>query len=442
MKGIIYRNARRFERKPTCHMYYVTTSNARDPDDNLVSAKETIVSDVFDDLLFSDVTFSFIGGDKLYKMYKNITGSTENEISIEHYIVIPEAEEGQEAILGRLSCKELIKLISDESGIIDKNIFTDNIRDFMGATGVNTEISNTIRDESNKKYFMLFNNGITAVAKKVHREKNKLRIENIQIVNGCQTSNILYNNRGYISDEMHLSIKIVATQNQDIINSIIRSTNRQNTVPPEAFESLEEFHRKFEDFCRLTNRYVKDNIYYERRSRQYVSNEKVKPLEIVTLSGLLSSNMSMYFDEPHSVHRYYGELLKANKSRVFLETHKLEPYYFAAYCQHKLVKLLRQNPRCKRYSIAKYHALMNIWKLLASGKRYNLNSNDIAADIMKKYLLYIEDERNFTDIAAKSVALFYKTAQHANVGAENIARSKVVTEAMINSISPTDYLNL
>ena len=60
----------------------------------------------------------------------------------------------------------LVELICDDDGIFDQNIFSDNIRDYLGNSSVNREIENTIRDEAQKNYFILLNNGVTAVAKK------------------------------------------------------------------------------------------------------------------------------------------------------------------------------------------------------------------------------------------------------------------------------------
>ena len=81
-------------------------------------------------------------------------------------IVLPETNDGDEALLGRISCKQFMKLICDDDGIFDQNIFSDNIRDYLGNSSVNREIENTIRDEAQKNYFILLNNGVTAVAKK------------------------------------------------------------------------------------------------------------------------------------------------------------------------------------------------------------------------------------------------------------------------------------
>jgi len=441
MKDIVYKNARKFyDGNPSCAMYYVTTGKL-ELDKDLLSSKDDAISEIDHLGCLSKIELEYIDGNKLYKMYQGITRGTEKEIEMEHYIVLPEANDVEEALLGRISCKQFLKLICDDNGTIDQNIFSDNIRDYLGNSSVNEEIASSISNPAQRNYFILLNNGVTAVAKKVQRTKNNLIIDNIQIVNGCQTSNVIYKNKDFITDDMHLPIKIISTSNQEVINSIIRSTNRQNRVEPEAFESLSEFHRKFEEFCKAKNRNVTDNIYYERRSRQYVTDESIKPIEVITMSNVLSATLAMFFEEPHSTHRYYGELLKKNKGRIFSESHNMEPYYFFAYCFRKLTMELRRNNESKKHSIAKYHTLMYLWIVLTGGKKYQLNSRKLVDEINNKYLKIVDTRESFLSLCVKGTALFYRTAQNLpSVDRDNIARSRQITEKMISSIPKSDYV--
>lgn len=159
------------------------------------------------------------------------------------------------------------------------------------------------------------------------------------------------------------------------------------------------------------------------------------------MSNLLSSSIAMFFEEPHSTHRYYGELLKKNKGRVFSEEHNLEPYYFAAYCFRKLTMELRRNAESKKHSVARYHALMYLWLALTHGKKYPLNSNKLSEAINKRFLPTVDNRDEFLKICVKGTALFYKTTKNVAVEPENIARSRQVTEEMIKSIQKSDYIS-
>ncbi|EMG35641.1 AIPR protein [Desulfocurvibacter africanus PCS] len=440
MKDFVYKNAIKFNRfNPSCSLYYVTTGKL-ETDSNLEATRKSVCRDLKDLNCLSNINVEYIDANQLYKMYQGITRGSIKEIEMDYYITLPEVDDVEEAILGRLNCKEFLKLICDEAGAIDKNTFSDNIRDYMGHSNVNEEISTTIQDDTKKKYFILLNNGITAVARKIKRTKNNLIIENIQIVNGCQTSNVIYENRDSITQDMHIPIKIISTTNQEIINSIIRSTNRQNQVMPEAFESLKEFHRKFEEYCKAKNREVNGNVYYERRSRQYVSDENIKPIDIMTLPNLLSVSISMFFEEPHSTHRYYGELLKANTGRIFVDGHALEPYYFAAYCLNRLTRELRKDAESKKHSIAKYYALMYVWRVLTHGEKPRLNSNQLIKSINNSFLKIVDDRSKFLELCVKGTSLFYRVAKESHVEYQNIARTRTITEQFISRIAPNDYI--
>ncbi|KJU84432.1 heavy metal translocating P-type ATPase [Candidatus Magnetobacterium bavaricum] len=69
-----------------------------------------------------------------------------------------------------------------------RNVFYDNVRDYLGENPVNQKIDKTLKDA---KYdiFSILNNGITIVADKKNSNVGRLfSISNYQIVNGCQTT--------------------------------------------------------------------------------------------------------------------------------------------------------------------------------------------------------------------------------------------------------------
>ena len=64
-------------------------------------------------------------------------------------------------------------------------------------------------------------------------------LSDFQVVNGCQTSNEVYNCKEYAS-YIFVPIKIIYTTDTEIISSIVKATNRQSPVPEEAFVALTE----------------------------------------------------------------------------------------------------------------------------------------------------------------------------------------------------------
>jgi cold shock CspA family protein len=186
-------------------------------------------------------------------------------------------------------------------------------------------------------------------------------------VNGCQTSHILYQNKSFLNDNIFLPLKIIVTSNSEVTNAIIKATNRQTVVNVEAFESVRNFHKQLEAF--YTSFEIEHRLYYERRSKQYDNEPKVKKNRIISLSTQIQSFISMFLLEPHSVHRYYGELLKVyreDKKQLFMDNHELFPYYISGYALNLLERFLNLAKIDSRYKKFKYHMLM-LYRLKIGG---------------------------------------------------------------------------
>ncbi len=122
------------------------------------------------------------------------------------------------------------------------SLFNDNVRDYLGdSKNVNGEIEKTITESP--EMFLLCNNGITIVCTDFEQVRDKLvKIENPQIVNGCQTSNSLFNQRNSLNiNKVKLLVRLISTENPGISNKIVRGTNKQNQVLEEAFETTRSF---------------------------------------------------------------------------------------------------------------------------------------------------------------------------------------------------------
>ena len=221
---------------------------------------------------------------------------------------------------------EYLKLISSEQGDMLRNIFYDNVRDFQGFNSVNSEIKNTLEDQDSKDKFALLNNGITIVAKKINKTGYTFNISDYQIVNGCQTSHVLFYNRTLIDDNVYIPIKLIVTKNYELMSKIIRANNRQTTVGNEAFEILSPFHKYLEEFYIAESKKHSIDLFYERRSNQY-DHDNLTRSSYVTLASQIKSLVAMFFYEPHSsTQRYFGELLQMYTKNVFKEGDLGFPY--------------------------------------------------------------------------------------------------------------------
>src|SRR5262249_42925483 len=148
-------------------------------------------------------------------------------------------------------------------GDIIKTIFYDNVRDWQTYNPVNSEIRETL-DSAHKDRFVLMNNGITIIARTLRPTGNRFYIEDFQVVNGCQTSHVLADSREKADDSVMIPLRLIGTQDEDVIRSIIHATNRQTEVKREQFLAITDFAKKLELFFQSFPNGRK--LFYERRS--------------------------------------------------------------------------------------------------------------------------------------------------------------------------------
>ncbi len=397
----IFNKAVHFKSKPCCFLYYVTTGKWVD-DQNCVARKNMIIHDLEELDLFKEVQFIPVDVKLIQKYYRNTIDVIETEIDFSQKVLLPDIPKIKQSYLGYVDYEEYLKLIVGDNGEIRKNVFYDNVRDYQGDNEVNIEIAETIKSASNK--FILLNNGVTIICKKLTNLRNKFTLTDYQIVNGCQTSHVLYYNKELINGNLQIPIKLIETLDEDTVNNIIKATNRQTQVTNEQLIALNEFHRQLEAFYQTFSGTQK--LYYERRSKQYNYMTEVEKVRIVTISTQIKAAAAMFFDKPHLASRYYGRLLKSVDG-IFNEEHKLSPYYTCAYLLYKLEYLFRNKLLPAQYRKFRYHILMLIKYDFSDGKVPNLNSNKIE-NVCKKILECANDNVELQNEVERMIAIINK----------------------------------
>jgi len=403
-------NSANFSEKPTCSLYYVTTGKWVG-DTNLTKIVEVQKTQLEDMNYFTNVEFQPIDLNRLMTIFKELNNSILREVVIAKNVPFPVIEGAQQAYLGLISFGEYLKLITDEGGALIQGVFYDNVRGYLGENPVNHEIIKTLKNKKSQVHFPILNNGITIVAKSLNVFGEKFKLMDYQIVNGCQTSNVLYRCRGSVDPNMMIPVKIVHSESPELVNSVIRSTNRQTQVLDEAFESLKEFHKQLQEFYDTYK--DADRLYYERRTHEYDDQVGLKRQNIITLTNQLKSYMSMFLGEPHSMMRYYGELLKNNKDRLFQPDHKLIVYYTAAKTLHSVDRAMANGiVDMKKWKLYRYHILLIIQTIMSERKGVKAiprpNSREMER-LCKSILDVIENKKYFTAVLHIAEDILQKT---------------------------------
>lgn len=292
--------------------------------------------------------------------------------------VVPEIPGVTEAYIGLLPALEFLSLVMDDSGELLRSIFYDNVRDWQDYNRVNSEMRATLASPNLRSRFALMNNGITIIAKTLRPTGNKIFLEDYQIVNGCQTSHVLYDQREQLDDTVMVPLRLIATQEEEVIASIVKATNRQTEVKEEQLIALSDFQKKLELFFQSFENGKR--LFYERRSRQFNNVPGVEKTRIVTPANLIRAYASMFLEEPHRTTRNYRALLERVGKEIFGADHRLEPYYTAAYALYRLEYLFRNQLLEAKYKPARYHILLAARLLSDPARPPRTGSNE-----MKRY---------------------------------------------------------
>ena len=326
--------------------------------------------------IFKDVDFTPVDADNLQKLYGQSKNAISREFTFSERTVMPEIPGVAEAYLGLVPARELIGLLQDESGEIIKSLFYDNVRDFQDFNPVNSEIRQTLESSDLRRRFVLMNNGVTVIAKTLRATGNRFLIEDYQIVNGCQTSHVLFSQKESLTDDsVVVPLRLIATQDEAVIGSIIKATNRQTEVREDQLLALSDFQKKLEAFFQA----FPDGrrLYYERRSRQYNNVPGIEKTRIVTPANLIRAYAAMFLSEPHRTTKNYTALLDRVGKEIFGPGDRLEPYYLAALAHYRLEYFFRNQSLDAKYKPARYHILFATRLLSAPDPLPHRNANEM-----------------------------------------------------------------
>ena len=371
----IYKQSSKFKRgNPFCRLYYVTTGTWTG-DAALEVRRRAVVDDLTALRMFRAVEFIPIDAEGIQRLNRESRNSVSREFDFAQKTVVPTIDGVTEAYVGLLPAPEFLRLIEDETGEMLKGIFYDNVRDWQDFNAVNSEIRDTLEAVSTRSRFALMNNGVTVIAKTLRTTANKFYIEDYQIVNGCQTSHVLHDQRAMVDGTVMIPLRLIATKDEEVISSIVKATNRQTEVREEQLLALSDFQKKLEAYFNAFEE--TQRLYYERRSRQYSNIGGIEKTRIITPGGLIRAFASMFLEEPHRATRSYRRILDRVGIDLFAVGDKLEPYYLAALASYRLEYLFRNQLLDGAYRAARYEILLALRLLAIPSPLPRMNSNEM-----------------------------------------------------------------
>ena len=196
--------------------------------------------------------------------------------------------QSEEGWIGLVGLREFYRFLQDEHGDFHEEMLEENVRGFLQQTPVNEGIAKTLREREKSAEFWVLNNGVTILADQLIPSGSfTLTIKDPQIVNGLQTSRNVFDyykplNGGVESDKRRVLVRIIESKDEGIRDQIIKATNSQNKMPPEALRATDEIHRKIEEV------FGQFGLYYDRR-RGYYKDQRKPAAQIVSVRDVLQA---------------------------------------------------------------------------------------------------------------------------------------------------------
>lgn len=203
---------------------------------------------------------------------------------------------------------EYYRFVSDD-GKLRRYLFDSNVRDYMGLNRVNEDIKETLDNDMSPDFWWL-NNGITILVTKASVIGKSIQLQDIQIVNGLQTTQSIFNyfsSGGIDPSKRSILVKIIVSTDDTVRDSIIRATNNQTSVEIASLHATDKIQRDIEDIL------LRNGLYYERRKNYYINLGRL-PSEIITPLYLAAGYVNLILKSPHRAAALKSRFMRSAES--------------------------------------------------------------------------------------------------------------------------------
>ena len=339
--------------------------------------------------------------------------------------------EGKTKLNGYISIingKDIAELVRKHQSAI----FEANIRDYFKRSDLNSKILETSSSKDEAKYFWSYNNGLTMTCSKVDEmPNNKYKLHNLQIVNGCQTSNSIYlsvKNKERVEEltakiskgeeltkketeelglksklqfnpDTSLLVKIIETKDEDFIYKITETTNSQTPIKAFSLKANDDTQKLIENY------FEDNNVNYERRINSLKNKGKKNICSIQKLFQLYTSQIllkpSQVKTRPKSMFvATYDDVFPSKDVKLLNYLLYLIPVKIDLYLTKAIKDYLRDTPEVDNYiktliSYGKLHLgiflLSSIVKKDYSDKGLISNEKLIFEQLEKNLFVHFQD---------------------------------------------------
>jgi len=251
--------------------------------------------------LFSSCSarFRFTGAAELVEMHRKAKTFSLELPFLEHLAT------GKDSYVLLVRLEDYWKFVSDENRSLRRYLFDSNVRDYLGASGVNDDIARSLADEAAPDFWWL-NNGVTILATNATVPGKAIQLQDIQIVNGLQTAETIFRHfqgGSTTSRDRALLVKIIVSSDTQARDRIIRATNNQTQVEVAALHATDKIQRDIEEILE------REDWYYERRKNYYRNIGKMQS-RFVTPLYLASAVVALIFKNATQATRLKSKFMR------------------------------------------------------------------------------------------------------------------------------------
>jgi hypothetical protein len=192
----------------------------------------------------------------------------------------------------------------DDPAVLAERIFESNVRGFVLDSTINDEMASSIRNPVDEPNFWLLNNGVTLIAAKAASAHLMLTVSDPQIVNGLQTSRVIFDTIATgTRDDRTVLVRVIETTDQRTQDRIIKATNSQNKMQPASLRMTDQIHRDIEQV------FKSEGLFYDRRKGFY--KDQGQPIKtIVSVNAVAQGIISIMLQRPDDARARPGDYFK------------------------------------------------------------------------------------------------------------------------------------
>ncbi|HDR9271010.1 TPA: AIPR family protein [Burkholderia vietnamiensis] len=370
---IVLQNLKKVKnRRPNCIVYYCT-SGVYSAEREIKAAFSIIERYIKGIEFFYSVDVNPLGRSELIRYYAQLSEKNEAKLKLIDYFGMPAMPGIPQSYVAIVNARNLVDaLLVDPDGNLRESVFEENVRSFLGSgNDVNSAIKRTLQDGEKKSLFSVLNNGITVVAPELTLTPNTkdLQLVNYQIINGCQTSSTLHENKLLLTDSVNVVVKFIESPENDASSDIIAATNSQSDIPKEAFFGLREKAKLVQKYFKIQNqgRAPENHIHFERRQGEF-KNVGYQSTRIFDVREVARCYAAMFLDLPHNAARYVATIFSASGDNLFREGDHEAYYYAACLVLYKYQTLINgRKIGAQNYIKARWHVIQ-LFKWLCVGE--------------------------------------------------------------------------